>query len=110
MFDRFRDALALLVYCAPFLPLLAPLLFRRASHARFRRNCWSLLFLVGIQTLSFVPFWVAWACVGDDDEGLALPWLLLAYSVGVLIFISTLIYSIGECRRLRALLRSPLPV
>ena len=99
--------LALLIYSGPLVPMSMPLLFRRASHARFRRNLRVLLILSGVQVLSFGPFWVALAHVGFDDEGLALPWLFLPFFLGALLFVITSIYAATECWHLRSLLRPP---
>ena len=101
------SVLALSIYSGPFVPMLTPLFFKRASHARFRRNLWAFLILSGAQLLSFVPFWVALAHVGFDDEGHALPWLFLPFLSGALLFVITSICAAAECWHLRSLLRLP---
>ena len=99
--------LALLIYSGPFVPMLTPLFFRRASHARFRRNLRVFLILSGVQLLSFVSFWVALAHVGFDDEGLALPWLFVPFLFGALLFVIASICAAAECWHLRSLSRPP---
>ena len=98
--------LGLLLYSGPFVPMFSTLLFRRASPQRFQRNCWTLVILCSLQALSFIPFWLASTQVDPDDEGSALPLLILPVIVGLLLFVSTLIYAIAECAHLHDLSRS----
>ena len=92
----------LLIYSGPFVPLLAPLRFRRASHARFRRNVLVLLVSTGVHFLSFLPYIIAIATKTPDS----LHRLSLAFFVGVLMFLGALMYAIPECLRLRSLIHS----
>src|SRR3569833_1373868 len=94
--------LALLIYAGPFVPLLAPLLFRRASHARFRRNTRILLILTSVHILSFLPYIIAVATHTPDSlHRLSLPFFL-----GIPMLIGASIYAVVECTHLRSLIGS----
>jgi hypothetical protein len=94
--------LALLIYSGPFVPLLAPLFFRRASRDRFRRNAWALVVLSSIQALSFLPYVLA---VSTDTPD-SLYRLYLPFFLGIPMFVATSVYAICECVRLRSLIHS----
>ncbi len=101
--DMHDMLLALVTYAGPFVPMLAPLFLRRASHQRFRGNLWAFVILTGIQILSFVPFVLA----ERSDTPDAVYLLFIPFGLGVLLFVSTAVYAIAECAALWSLLRSP---
>jgi hypothetical protein len=97
--DIFMLLLGLLIYSGPFVPLVATLFFRRASHVHFRRNGWALVILGGIQALSFLPYVVAVTTEQSDS----LYRLFLPFGLGVLMFIGTSVYALCECVHLRSI-------
>ena len=100
--DILISVLALTLYSGPFLPLLAPLFFRRASHQRFRRNLWTLIITTALHGLSYAPFILANLKGMDETEHA----LIFPAGLGTLLFVGALVYAIRECIHLRSLLRS----
>jgi uncharacterized membrane protein len=100
--EVFNTVFGLLTASGPFVPLLATLFFRRASHEHFRGNLWALIILTGVQALSFVPFVLAEAADTPDSEHL----LFIPFGLGVLMFIGASMYAVAECIHLRSLVRS----
>ena len=101
--------LGLLFYSGPLVPLLVPLLFKRASQARFRRNRSLLLWLAGLQALLFVPFVVKAAATKPDGSADDNYWLFLPFVWGELMLVLSAIYAAVECIYLRQLLRPTPP-
>ncbi len=94
--------LGLLIYSGPLVPLVATLLFKRASHEHFRRNAWALVFLCGIQAISFLP--LVFAVAAQKPESYLR--LYIPFGVGVLMLFGTSVYAVFECAHLRSLLHS----
>lgn len=100
--DVFVTGLGLLIYSGPLMPLLAPLMFKRASLQRFRINLRILFIATSLQALSIVPFVLAEA--GQEPESELKLWY--PFGLGVLTFITASIYAVVECIHLRSLSRS----
>jgi hypothetical protein len=100
-----RDVVSILVwlaYSGPFVPLLPPVFFSRATRKHFRRNLLALVILTGIQVASFVPF--ALAERSDTPDSVYL--LFIPFELGVLMFVGASVYAVAECIYLRSLVRS----
>jgi hypothetical protein len=95
--------LSVLGCSGPLLPMLLPLLLRRASQERFRWNLCLFVLLTSIQALSLAPFARA-ELRGDPEPGY---YLFLPFYLGILMFLTTASYAIGECRRLQGMMRWP---